>query len=191
MCQRIAASRRPFISADGQHVVYQSLASNLGFRTGCPHPAAGSNLLPDVYAFDRVSGCVTRISGSLGQEWWTASVAPAIDAAGTLIVFSSAQWVDETDVSTDFDLFLFPSDPSGAPDRTARFIATSRVRDGWPRAEGGHLPLTPVPGSARLRRIRSPGDTGRRANAAAGSGLSWHETLQLFCPVLDHHQLHG
>ena len=49
---------------------------------------------------------MTRISGSLGQEWWTASVAPAIDAAGTLIVFSSAQWVDETDVSTDFDLFL-------------------------------------------------------------------------------------
>ena len=101
-----AASRRPSISADGQLVVYQSLASNLGSRTGCPRTVSDWNLLPDVYAFDRVSGCVTRISGSLGQEWWTASVAPAINGAGTLIVFSSAQWVDETDLSTDFDLFL-------------------------------------------------------------------------------------
>jgi Tol biopolymer transport system component len=102
-----AASQRPAISADGRHVVFQSLSSNLGSTGDCPRTRADTNLLPDVYLLDRMTGCMTRVSGSPADEWWTPSVAPAINGAGTLVVFSSTQWVDTTDVVSDFDLFLF------------------------------------------------------------------------------------
>ena len=103
-----AASGRPAISADGRHVVIQSLASNLGSPTGCPRTQPDTNLLPDVYLRDRMTGCITRVSGSPVDEWWTPSVAPAINGGGTLIVFSSTQWAGPGDVVTDFDLFLAP-----------------------------------------------------------------------------------
>jgi hypothetical protein len=61
----------------------------------------------DVYLFDRTTGCVTRISGSPLGEWWTSSVAPAIDGSGTVVVFSSTQPMGDDDLSTDFDLYLF------------------------------------------------------------------------------------
>jgi hypothetical protein len=35
------------------------------------------------------------------------AVAPAIDAAGSVVLFSSTQPAREDDLSTDFDLFLF------------------------------------------------------------------------------------
>ena len=102
-----AASLRPALSADGRYVAYQSVASNLGSGPGCPRQVPDTNLLPDVYLLDRTTRCVTRISGSPTREWWTPSVAPAIDGTGSLVVFSSTQPVGEDDVSTDFDLFLF------------------------------------------------------------------------------------
>ena len=102
-----AASLRPAISADGRYVVYQSVATNLGSGPGCPRPVPDTNLLPDVYLFDRTTRCVTRISGSPAREWWTPSVAPAIDGSGTVVAFSSTEPVSEDDLSTDFDLFLF------------------------------------------------------------------------------------
>jgi Tol biopolymer transport system component len=100
-----AASGRPALSQDGRVVAYQSLASNLGSRPGCPRAGSDTNLLPDVYAFDRATSCVARISGSSSAEWWAPSVAPAIDASGGTIVFSSAQPSDADDPTTDFDLF--------------------------------------------------------------------------------------
>jgi Tol biopolymer transport system component len=102
-----AASTRPAISADGRYVAYQSVASNLGSGPGCPRPVPDTNLLPDVYLLDRTTRCVTRISGSPAREWWTPSVAPAIDGSGTVVVFSSTEPISEDDLSTDFDLFLF------------------------------------------------------------------------------------
>ena len=65
------------------------------------------NLLPDIYLFDRTTGCVTRISGSPAREWWTPSVAPAISGSGAVITFSSTQPISEDDVTTDLDLFLY------------------------------------------------------------------------------------
>ena len=65
-------------------------------------------MLPDVYFLDRTTGCITRVSGSPVDEWCTTSVAPAINGGGTLIVFSSTQWLGPGDVVTDFDLFLAP-----------------------------------------------------------------------------------
>jgi Tol biopolymer transport system component len=100
-----AESRRPAISADGHYVVYQSTASNVGSGPGCPPPASDTNLLPDVYLFDRITLCATRISGSATQEWWTPSVAPAIDGSGSIIVFSTTQPVDDGEGTVDFDLF--------------------------------------------------------------------------------------
>ncbi len=113
-----AGSSRPALSADGRYVVYQSIASNLGSRRGCPGSVTDTNLLPDVYLFDRASGCVTRISGSAEREWWTPSVVPAIDGAGSVVVFSTAQPDGDDDVSTDFDLWLRPTGPlRAAPPR--------------------------------------------------------------------------
>ncbi len=100
-----AASRRPALSDDGEVVAFESLASNLGSGPGCPRAGSDTNLLPDVYAFDRATRCVTRISGSSSAEWWTLSVAPAVDGSGGTVVFSSAQPSDADDLTTDFDLF--------------------------------------------------------------------------------------
>jgi TolB protein len=105
-----AGSRRPALSADGRYVVYESRASNLGSGPGCAQPASDTNLLPDVYVLDRVTRCVTRLSGSPGDEWWTPSIAPAISGAGDLVVFSSRQPTSNEDVSTDFDLFRVVTD---------------------------------------------------------------------------------
>ena len=111
-----AASRAPALSADGRYVVYQSVASNLGSGPRCPGTISDMNLLADVYLFDVAATCVTRISGSPAQEWWTPSVAPAIDGAGSLVVFPSTQPMDEHDLSTDFDLFLLGHAPVGNSD---------------------------------------------------------------------------
>jgi Tol biopolymer transport system component len=134
-----AASSRPMISADGRYVVYQSVASNLGSGPGCPRPVSDTNLLADVYLFDRAVECVTRISGSPAQEWWTPSIAPAIDGAGTLVVFPSTQPMDEKDLSTDFDLFLFRHAPLGnaAPNQAGR--PPDADGDLKPRGVRGHI----------------------------------------------------
>lgn len=109
-----AASGAPAISAGGRHVVFQSAASNLGSGPGCPPSVPDRNLLPDVYLLDRTSGCMTRISGSPDQDWWAPSVAPAIDAAGAIVVFSTTQPGDGDDPGTDFDLFLFRRPEQGS-----------------------------------------------------------------------------
>jgi Tol biopolymer transport system component len=100
-----AESRRPALSDDGDVVAYQSLASNLGSGPNCSPAGSDTNLLPDVYAFDRATRCVARISGSSSAEWWTPSVAPAVDGSGGTIVFSSAQPSSADDPTTDVDLF--------------------------------------------------------------------------------------
>src|SRR5687768_13708056 len=87
-------SRRPALAADGRLVVYQSVASNLGAAPGCPSSSRDTNLLPDIYVLDRVTRCLTRISGSSAAVWWSPSVAPAINGAGTVVLFSSTQSVD-------------------------------------------------------------------------------------------------
>jgi Tol biopolymer transport system component len=102
-----ADSRRPALSADGRYVAYESVASDLGSGPGCSRPSGDTNLLPDVYLLDRNTQCVSRISGSGDRDWWTPSIAPAIDAYGTVVLFSSTQPIDQDDPSTDFDLFLF------------------------------------------------------------------------------------
>jgi Tol biopolymer transport system component len=100
-----AASRAPAVSGNARYIAYQSTASNLGGASGCPRVRSDTNLLPDIYVLDRVTRCVTRLSGSPDREWWTPSVAPAIDRSGSLVVFSSTQPTTDEDASIDFDLF--------------------------------------------------------------------------------------
>jgi Tol biopolymer transport system component len=123
-----AWSSRPAISADGRYVVFQSVASNLGTRRGCPPRAPDENLLPDVYLLDRTTGCVTRISGSPAREWWTPSVAPAISGSGNIVVFSSSHPISRDDVTTDFDLFVYVRNESrrAPPGRTSSVSASDR-----------------------------------------------------------------
>jgi Tol biopolymer transport system component len=117
-----ADSRRPALSADGRYVAYESVASDLGSGPGCLRPSRDTNLLPDVYLLDRHTRCLSRVSGLHDHDWWTPSIAPAIDAYGTVVLFSSTQPVDLTDPSTDFDLFLF--------DRMAGDIAPFNMTNG-------------------------------------------------------------
>lgn len=102
-----AASGNPAIAADRRRIAFQSLASNLGSASACGPVVPDRNLLPDVYLLDRTMGCITRVSGTAEHEWWSASVAPAIDAAGVVVTFSSTQPVSDEEVTTGFDLFLF------------------------------------------------------------------------------------
>ena len=69
------------------------------------HGQAATRIFFPTLRVHRATRCVARISGSSGAEWWTPSVAPAIDASGGTIVFSSAQPADADDPTTDFDLF--------------------------------------------------------------------------------------
>jgi hypothetical protein len=102
-----AASTRPSISADGRWVVYQSIASNLGSNRSCPRVGGDENLLSDVYAFDRLTRCISRMSGSPLDEWWDASVASAIAGSGKTVVFSSTRSAGDADLGGDVDLFAF------------------------------------------------------------------------------------
>ncbi len=131
-----ASSSRPAISADGRYVVFQSVASNLGPDPVVRPVRPTKNLLPDVYLFDRTTGCVTRISGSPAREWWTPSVAPAISGSGDLVTFSSTQPISEDDVTTDFDLFLYIRTESRAAPAVPR--PHPPARDGR-AGEGQHL----------------------------------------------------
>jgi Tol biopolymer transport system component len=107
-----AASDRPALSANGRWVVYQSLASNLGSKPGCPPIGRDRNLLPDIYLLDRVTGCVSRVRGSPFEDWWNASVAPAIAGSAQVIVFSSTYPVGD-EATTDVNLFAWDRCPVG------------------------------------------------------------------------------
>lgn len=100
-----ARSAAPAISSDGSVIVFVSWASDLRCAGRCSHRETDENLLPDVYLFDARTERFTRLSGS-GSDWWTASLAPAIDARGTTSAFSSRQPLGPEDPTADFDLYV-------------------------------------------------------------------------------------
>lgn len=100
-----ARSAAPRVSADGSTVVFVSWASDLLCDRRCSHETLDENLLPDVYRFDGRTGRFSRLSGSAGI-WWVPSVAPAIDARGGTVTFSSSQPRGPQDESVDFDLYV-------------------------------------------------------------------------------------
>jgi Tol biopolymer transport system component len=99
-------STSPVISADGRLVAFQSDASNLVCAKRCAEHGEDINLLWDVFVFDRLSGRIARVSEDDLGTWMEPSAGPAIDAAGTVVAFSSRHPVDADDRRDDFDLFV-------------------------------------------------------------------------------------
>jgi Tol biopolymer transport system component len=99
------ASTLPAISADGAVVVFQSDASDLTCGPRCVMAERDINLVADVFALDRVSGTIRRLSTGR-SPWMEPSVAPAIDGAGRTVAFSSRHPCYAQDEGDDFDLFV-------------------------------------------------------------------------------------
>lgn len=92
-------SANPSVSFDGRFVVFQSAANNLV-------DAEDFNLLPDVFIVDRSSRTISRVSGDPDSAWMEPSAGPSIDAAGTVVAFSSRHPTDASDKGNDFDLYV-------------------------------------------------------------------------------------
>jgi Tol biopolymer transport system component len=106
-------SGSPAISADGRVVVFQSSASDLVCSRRCPPALDDVNLLPDIFLFDRAADRMMAISGDPTGGWAEESVAPQLDAAGSVVVFTSRHPIDALDVRHDFDLFIRQRTGSG------------------------------------------------------------------------------
>jgi Tol biopolymer transport system component len=92
-------SAKPAISSTGRFVAFQSEASDLA-------ALEDFNLLWDVFLWDRTSDAITRLSGDHGEVWMEPSSGPSIDAAGSVIAFSSRHPTDASDKQNDFDLYV-------------------------------------------------------------------------------------
>lgn len=81
--QGTGPSSSPAISGNGRLIVFESAASNL--------TPGDFNNQPDIFAFDRLTGLVHRVSvGRQGREPDGPSRSPAVDAAGRYVAFRSA-----------------------------------------------------------------------------------------------------
>jgi Tol biopolymer transport system component len=105
-------STQPQISADGTIVVFQSDASDLVCGARCAAADRDINLVTDIFAVDRGSGAVRRISRG-SAPWMEPSVGPATDASGTVVAFSSRHPRSASDDTEDFDLFVWSPRPPG------------------------------------------------------------------------------
>jgi Tol biopolymer transport system component len=103
-------SGRPAISEDGQTIVFQSEASDVACADKCSAATRDFNLVHDVFALDRRVGTIQCLSCG-DRIWMEASAAPATNATGTVLAFSSRHPVDRDDMDNDFDLFVRALDP--------------------------------------------------------------------------------
>jgi Tol biopolymer transport system component len=107
-------SRRPVLSADGRVLVFQSDASDFGCRAGCRAADRDINLVSDIFALDRVSGAIRRVSAGR-TAWMEPSIGAVIDGSGTVIAFSSRRPRHARDDRDDYDLFISPAGRGGFP----------------------------------------------------------------------------
>jgi Tol biopolymer transport system component len=103
-------STQPRISSDGSILIFQSDASDMVCAARCALADRDINLVSDIFAWDRTSGAVRRISRGTGP-WMEPSVGPATDASGTVVAFSSRHPRDASDNQEDFDLFVWSARP--------------------------------------------------------------------------------
>jgi Tol biopolymer transport system component len=99
-------SLNPAISGDGRFVAFQSDASDMACGRNCRAGMEDINLLPDVFVFDRVTGQISCVSLDRQGTWLEESGAPAIDANGGVVAFTSRHPISPEDVLNDFDLFV-------------------------------------------------------------------------------------
>ena len=98
-------SGHPAISGDGGIVAFQSDASDLFCGRQCASAVRDINLVADIFAFDRASRVIRRVSTGR-TPWMEPSIGPAVDATGTVIAFSSRHPIDARDDRDDYDLFI-------------------------------------------------------------------------------------
>jgi Tol biopolymer transport system component len=96
----------PAISDDGMVVEFQSEASDMLCEGRCGAASDDINLLWDVFVLNRRHRTIRRVSRDATREWMEASEAPALDASGRVVVFSSRHPMDAADLENDFDLFI-------------------------------------------------------------------------------------
>ena len=99
------ASSNPAISGDGRFVLFQSEASDLACPP-CPPDVEDINLVSDVFVFDRTTGQVACVSAGTDGSWMEESGAPAVDASGQVVAFTSRHPISPRDTGHDFDLFV-------------------------------------------------------------------------------------
>jgi Tol biopolymer transport system component len=100
------SSLRPAMSHDGQRIAYQSLASDLLCDDKCKAGQPDINLVWDVFLHDRPTGHTLRASRDAAGDWLEYSRAPALDAAGHLVIFATRHPTDDGDEGYDEDLLI-------------------------------------------------------------------------------------
>jgi Tol biopolymer transport system component len=100
-----AASQFPSVTADGNTIAFQSLASDLVCLNRCSTADRDINLLWDVFVWQRGSGII-RASADSRDEWMAPSHRPMLAAGGRVLIFASRQPADDKDVDHDDDLFV-------------------------------------------------------------------------------------
>jgi Tol biopolymer transport system component len=93
------SSAKPAMSFTGRFVAFQSEANDL--VTG-----EDFNLLWDVFVWDRATDAVARLSGDRQEVWLEPSSGPSIDAAGSVVAFSSRHPTGAGDTGNDYDLYV-------------------------------------------------------------------------------------
>ena len=115
------ASNRPSISANGQRIVFQSDATNLG-------PSDG-NGVTDVYLRDRATGTTSLVSTGPAGQGDKASTSPSISANGRFVSFDTKATNFTTgDTGGDIDVYVKDLDGGG--------IDQASVRTGGGQASG-------------------------------------------------------
>jgi hypothetical protein len=99
------ASTHPAMSTAGTVIGFQSDASNLTCGRRCPPAIRDINLVFDIFAFDRRTRVMRRISAGR-TSWMEPSLGPAVDGIGAVIAFSSRHPRDSSDEGDDYDLFV-------------------------------------------------------------------------------------
>ncbi len=98
------SSTQPFMSADGDFVVFSSSASNL--------VSEDDNLQQDVFLYSRLTGVIERVSvGTSGESPNNASSFPSVSADGRYVAFiSSASNLVSNDTNNVSDVFVYDRD---------------------------------------------------------------------------------
>ncbi|WP_197455925.1 S8 family serine peptidase [Stieleria neptunia] len=115
------SSRGPAISADGRHVTFESYADNL--------VPGDTNNASDVFAYDRSTGSIERVSiSNAGVQGGNSSSSPAISADGRYVAFSSrATNMVAWDTNSEDDIFVY--DRSLKSIQSDTFAAKGTVTD--------------------------------------------------------------
>lgn len=105
-----APSARPVVSADASVIAYQSLASNLRCDRRCQVSDLDTNLLWDVYVYERRTRRTTRVSHGASDECMDGSRGPSLDASGRTLAFASTHPHSADEPAHDEDLFVVGTD---------------------------------------------------------------------------------